>query len=816
MMNRLYNGQGKTLFQSLEQGAIKETILGGASMYTGRLDVSARLFPLSSGEARTIGWGSDLLKARSINAPEGSAGWWWLRSSFDSDGAYCVYEDGFGNIDDLGDDLGVRPAFHLNLNSILFTSAAENGKDGSLGTLSAVGDYTGREWKLTLHDSERDGFEVIEKTAEMAPGDTVTLNYTGATVKTDEAPNEYISAILTDKDGNLLRYGRLTQPTTAESKVDVKIPADLTDGTYTLKVFSEQYNGDYKTDYAGEFDEVTLTVANVTKYDVWVGGTQVDETNLNDILNDGGKAKYDPDTGTLTLNNPTITTVHPDESAVIFCEEDGPFTVTGTAALNVSGAEYGLRYQGEGDLTVNGDISATGVNGGISAPHANINIADGTVEATATFAASPDNSGGCTALYTEGKLIVTGGALTANAIGGGWNIGIYAQGGVEISGGELTAQGNQCGISVGESADITFANGTKAVWAMGYGSAVTMGNGVISIGDLLELRLPDNSGYHSIAGVKLSDDKNEVLDGSGRTAKVVNILPVGFTVIFDPNGGSVTPTSGTTDADGKLTSLPTPTRSGSYRFDGWYTEKTGGTKVDENTAFSANDTIYAHWAYTGGGSGGGSATTKYTLTYNTNGGNSITATKHNKNATVNLTATPIREGYDFTGWYADKELKNAVTSVKMDGDKTVYAGWKAAVPAEETPLLVVTINSMKYLLNGKTMMMDSAPFIDGNNRTMLPVRVIANALGITNDNIKWDSATKTAYFTREDGKVVSCTVNSNVIQIGDEKVTIDTVPVIRNGRIYLPMRALFNVFDVPDENILWDAVARTVTVTKKD
>ncbi|MBR4015666.1 MAG: InlB B-repeat-containing protein [Anaerotignum sp.] len=257
--------------------------------------------------------------------------------------------------------------------------------------------------------------------------------------------------------------------------------------------------------------------------------------------------------------------------------------------------------------------------------------------------------------------------------------------------------------------------------------------------------------------------------------------------------------------DGKLTTEDNKITI-SYTESGVTKETTQSIKV--NSASSGGDSR-------GGGSRGSSVTT-YSLTYESNGGSSITATKHDKNATVNLTAIPAREGYDFTGWYADKELKNAVTFVKMDGNKTVYAGWKEAVPAEETPLLVVTINSMKYQLNGKTMTMDSAPFIDGNNRTMLPVRVIANALGISNENIKWDSATKTASFTRADGKVVSCTVNSNVIQIGDEKVTIDTVPVIRNGRIYLPMRALFNAFDVPDENILWDAAARTVTVTKKD
>ena len=52
---------------------------------------------------------------------------------------------------------------------------------------------------------------------------------------------------------------------------------------------------------------------------------------------------------------------------------------------------------------------------------------------------------------------------------------------------------------------------------------------------------------------------------------------------------------------GKLTSLPTATRSGSYSFDGWYTAASGGTQITTAYVFSANTTVYAHWTYTGGG-----------------------------------------------------------------------------------------------------------------------------------------------------------------------------------------------------------------------
>ncbi|MBQ9535874.1 MAG: InlB B-repeat-containing protein [Clostridia bacterium] len=160
--------------------------------------------------------------------------------------------------------------------------------------------------------------------------------------------------------------------------------------------------------------------------------------------------------------------------------------------------------------------------------------------------------------------------------------------------------------------------------------------------------------------------------------------PNTYTVTFDANGGSVTPTSGTTGTDGKLTSLPTPTRA-NHTFDGWFTAASGGTKVTTGTVFTADTTIYAHWTYTGGGGGGGGITTQYTLTYNTNGGSAVTATKHNSGTTVNLTATPTREGFTFDGWYSDASLTNKITSIKMDGNKTVYAGWKETGSEHDCP-----------------------------------------------------------------------------------------------------------------------------------
>ena len=85
--------------------------------------------------------------------------------------------------------------------------------------------------------------------------------------------------------------------------------------------------------------------------------------------------------------------------------------------------------------------------------------------------------------------------------------------------------------------------------------------------------------------------------------------PGEFTISFDGNGGTLSVGSMTT-TDQKLASLPDASRSGSYTFDGWYTEKNGGTEITTATVFVADTTVYAHWTYIGGG---GSYYSYYTI-----------------------------------------------------------------------------------------------------------------------------------------------------------------------------------------------------------
>ena len=156
------------------------------------------------------------------------------------------------------------------------------------------------------------------------------------------------------------------------------------------------------------------------------------------------------------------------------------------------------------------------------------------------------------------------------------------------------------------------------------------------------------------------------------TALTVQWTAPTYTVTLHANGGSVSRASVTTGADGKLASLPTPTRS-SYSFNGWYTEKNGGAKVTTDTVFSANTTVYAHWTYTGGYY----SPVYYTLTFETNGGDKLSPVSGSYNALIDLSKyAPKRSGYAFTGWYSERSLTNKVSGVYLTKDMTVYAGWR--------------------------------------------------------------------------------------------------------------------------------------------
>lgn len=217
---------------------------------------NAVFWPLSTKEANAV---NRDLRVVDPEHPIWASSFWWLRSPSENvyntavvNGDGDVITDGYNVIL----DFGVRPAFNLDLNSVLFTSPAVGGKpDG----FKAVPEYTGNEWKLTIKDSSRKIYASAAKT-NLKAGESLSVEYFGAI---NIGENEYISAMIADSAGNILYYGRVAHNNQSQSgTANVTVPSDLADGSYTLKLFSEQCNGDYKTDYAGEFRNISFTVKN--------------------------------------------------------------------------------------------------------------------------------------------------------------------------------------------------------------------------------------------------------------------------------------------------------------------------------------------------------------------------------------------------------------------------------------------------------------------------------------------------------------------------------------------------------------------------
>ena len=164
---------------------------------------------------------------------------------------------------------------------------------------------------------------------------------------------------------------------------------------------------------------------------------------------------------------------------------------------------------------------------------------------------------------------------------------------------------------------------------------------------------PDrNKSIKDKAAHDYTDDADTTCNVCGYERTVTPPAPTEFIITFDAGGG--TPSAGSmTTTNQKLTSLPSASRSGSYSFDGWYTEKNGGTRITTDTVFHADTTVYAHWTYTGGG---GSSYSYYTIKATAGAGGSISPSGN----------VSVREGRDQT-FTITPDKGYAVANVKIDG-----------------------------------------------------------------------------------------------------------------------------------------------------
>ena len=642
----------------------------------GQVD-NAVFWPLSAKEAIAV---NNDLRALEPAHPNWVTSGWWLRSPGSnkyhvavvrSDGS--VQYSGYSMLI-FNNHRTVRPAFNLNLNSVLFASAAVGGKPD--GGLTPIPEYSGNEWKLTLLDSRRN-FAVTEKTVSAAPDDTVTLNYSGATT----GANEYISVIIADNNGAQY-YGRVAQPTAESGTVEIKIPSDIAPGDYTMKVFNEQYNGDCKTDLASAFADVTLTVES-----------QPDEQFT---LASGGRYYFDLS----TMNIPGTVNSNLPDSTLHYV----PFTYVGTvnAYRLTSEMETTEEYAQKNKYPHSLFIADYNVTHTVSWDDLNTaglifgkDYAVGGVDYTLR---TPSAGSGCTGLddFQRGTPLSNEWDKILNKNDGyikTWN-NVYSRGQDTtnfwseyraVRGYFSTRYWNDkyatySSPSVGFrpvlevlNPDTLGSDGLKVV-TLDLGGG-TLGNS----SDAIQIIVKNGSTFTAPAsdGLNRPDGNTDSyfmwLDGKGNSYEPGGSVPADVTELTvqwtAPTYAVTLNTNGGTIADGKDVTgytyglgatLPTDVTRTGYTFKGWYDNEnlTGSPVTAIGGAETGNKEYWAKWEIN-----------QYTITFDTNGGSEIAPITQDYGTEITVPADPTRKGYTFKGW--DKEIPETMPAENI----TVKAQW---------------------------------------------------------------------------------------------------------------------------------------------
>ena len=564
---------------------------------------------------------------------------WWTRSSNEvyGYGSWTIHPDGrSGSALNVDYDAAVRPAMEMDLSSVLFISAAEHGKVADLTT--PIAEYAGDEWKLTLHDSDRDDFTA--KTV-LVNGSVLEVEYKNAKV----GDNEYISAVIKDADGSISRYTRVVQLDGTTNGTRGRAAIDLTgiDMTgKTLCVFNEQFNGDHKTDYAGALREVKLTDEIDEQFTLTPGGTYYFDLSGANI----------PGTANGSLPDSTLHYV--------------PFTYTGTVyAYSLSSNSSGVASSSQAASTA----ASSSAQYGYARDHS-LFIADYAVAHTVSWLDlnAADLIFGKD--YASGKISY---ALRAPSVGSNHKLGSDADEHGDPENNEWDAilnkarqdwQDNTTGY-IKNWKDM-YSTGQDTAEAPSTGTAQRMKRGYPSVRRL----------SHSNAGTPLP------YDGFRPVLEVLRADMLGSdalkTVALDLNGGSISDATGTVNIVVKNgESFTAPSGVGLTRPSGntdsyfWWLGSDGKSYVPGAMIPAGVASLTAQWT-----------ALTYSVTLHENGGTlssgNVTSYNYGEGATLPTAGDMTREGYTFAGWYDNEALTgNPITEISTDetGNRTYWAKW---------------------------------------------------------------------------------------------------------------------------------------------
>ncbi len=686
----------RTLTSGSYNGENTDCIAGG------QVD-NAVFWPLSTKEAIAV---NNDLRALDPAHPNRVTSSWYLRSP-GSKTFYVAIVSSDGSVQYSGASIRkknnhrtVRPAFNLNLNAVLFTSAAVGGKPE--GGLTPISEYSGNEWKLTLLDSSRN-FAVTEKAVSGAPDDTVTLHYTGATT----GINEYISAIIADNSGTQY-YSRVAQPTAESGTVEIKIPSDIAPGSYTLKVFSEQYNGDYNTDYASNFTDIALTVENQPdeQFSLTPGGRYYFDLSAMNIPGTANGSLPDSTLHYVPFTYAGTVEAYKLTSAMATTEE---YAQQNKYAHSLFVADYAVTHKvnwnnlDTASLIFGKDYVAGGVDYTLRAPSCGSGFTGsgdsecGTPQSNEWDAVLDKNSGyiqNWNKMYSWGQD-TSSYELWYRAVRGYSSARSWSH---DYAGSSLPVVGFRPVLEVLNPGTLG-SDGLKVVTLdLGGGK---LGNSSEDIQIIVktgsEFTAPASDGLTRPDGntgsyfMWLGSNGKFYVPGDSVpadvTALTVQWTAPTYTVTLNTNGGTINSGNVTGYTYGVGATLPTAddmTYTG-HTFKGWYDNKslTGSPMTAIGGTETGNKEYWAKWEIN-----------QYTITVKPENGKADITITQDYGTAITAPADPTREGYTFTGW--DTEIPTTMPAENI----TLKARWKDI--EKPTGEIIIGTNKWREFLNKLT------------------------------------------------------------------------------------------------------------------
>ncbi len=210
-------------------------------------------------------------------------------------------------------------------------------------------------------------------------------------------------------------------------------------------------------------------------------------------------------------------------------------------------------------------------------------------------------------------------------------------------------------------------------------------------------------------------------------------------------------------------------------------------------------------------SDGGVVISRYTVTFDTNGGSQVSSQSVTRNSTAKEPSAPTKDGFDFAGWYTDKQLTSKYDfSSKVTKRLTLYAAWTEKDNSENQ--IILTIGEKAAQVFGKTKTNDVAPKIV-NDRTMLPARFVAENLGAA---VEWDGDKQLVTIIGKNVKTdedvtILITIGAEDAVVNGKTVKLDSPAFIENDRTYTPIRFISEELGADVE---WIESEQQVIITK--